>query len=94
MSPTFYQPFSCAVVHCGDVPAECIARVVGHDKKDLCERPLQDFRASGERPVASPRAETKEARVNSIIHAPYQQRGTEVNTRRAELYSEEGDTDL
>ena len=27
----FYQPFSYAVVHFRDIPADCTARVVGHD---------------------------------------------------------------
>ena len=35
MGPTFYKTCSYAVVHFGDVPVECIARVVGHDENDL-----------------------------------------------------------
>ena len=31
MGLKFYQTFSCAVVHIGDIPAECIARVVSND---------------------------------------------------------------
>ena len=37
MCLTFYQTFSDATVHFGDVPAECIARVVGHDQTILFE---------------------------------------------------------
>ena len=37
----FYQTFSYAVVRFGDVPAECVARVVGHDDTILCERPSE-----------------------------------------------------
>ena len=52
------QTVSCVVVHFGDVPAERISRVVGHDQTRLCERPsevtlnapaIQDFRALGAR---------------------------------------------
>ena len=59
MGPQFHQTFSFAVVHFGDIPAECIASVVGHDQTILFERPSQvawhaqaiqgDFRASGDR---------------------------------------------
>ena len=35
MGLKFYQIFSYAVVHFGDVPAECIARVVAYDENDL-----------------------------------------------------------
>ena len=35
----FFHDFSCAVVHFGDIPAECIARVVGHDQTIMYERP-------------------------------------------------------
>ena len=55
----FYHTFSFAVVHFGDVPAECIERVVGHDRTILYERPSEvapheraiqeDFGASGGR---------------------------------------------
>ena len=37
----FYQTFSCAVVDFGDIPAEGIARVVGHDQTILYERPSE-----------------------------------------------------
>ena len=37
----FYQTLSYVVVHFGDFPAECIARVVGYDKTILCERPSE-----------------------------------------------------
>ena len=47
----FYQNFSYAVVHFGDVPAECIARGLGHEQTILYVRPCRsaDFRASGGR---------------------------------------------
>ena len=55
----FYQPVSDAVVHFGDNPADCVARVVGHDQTLLFERPSEvaplapaiqaDFRTSGDR---------------------------------------------
>ena len=35
MGLKFYQIFSYAVVHFGDVPAECIARVVAYDENDF-----------------------------------------------------------
>ena len=38
MGLKIYQTFSDAVVHFGDVPAECITRVVGHNETILCER--------------------------------------------------------
>ena len=55
----FYQTFSHGLVHFGDIPAECIARVIGHDQTILYERPSDvalcasaiqaDVRASGDR---------------------------------------------
>ena len=52
----FYRTFSDAVVHFGDIPADCFARVVGHDQTILHERPSEaappiqaDVRASGGR---------------------------------------------
>ena len=33
--------FRCVVVHFGDIPADCIARVVGHDHTILSERPSE-----------------------------------------------------
>ena len=60
MGLKFYQTFSCAVVHLGDIPSECIARVVGHDRSIIKERPSEvapsalaiqtDVRASGDQP--------------------------------------------
>ena len=41
MGLQFYRTFSDAVVHFGDIPADCIARVVGHDQTILHERPLE-----------------------------------------------------
>ena len=32
---------SCTIVHFGDIPAECIVRVVGHDETIFFERPSQ-----------------------------------------------------
>ena len=59
MGLNLYQTFIYAVVHFGDVPAECVARVVGHDQTILLERPLEvaphapaiqaDFSESGDR---------------------------------------------
>ena len=59
MGLIFLQTFSYAVVHFGDIPAECIASVVGHDQTILYERPLEveshapaiqaDFGPSGDR---------------------------------------------
>ena len=58
MGLKLYQTFSSAVVHVGGVPAECNAKVVGHDYTILYERPevaphtpaiLAEFRASGDR---------------------------------------------
>ena len=53
------QQFSYALVHIGDIPTECVARVVGHAQTILHERPLEvaphapatqaDVRASGDR---------------------------------------------
>ena len=37
----FHQTFSYAVVHFGDIPAECVARVVGHDQTDSYESALE-----------------------------------------------------
>ena len=52
-----YQTFSDAAFHFRDVPAQCMARVVGHDQTILYERPSEvaphapaiqaDFSASG-----------------------------------------------
>ena len=54
-----HQTFSYAVVHIGDIPAECMARVVGHDHATQFETVSEvtlkdpaiqaDFRASGDR---------------------------------------------
>ena len=59
MGLKFTQTFSCAVFNFGDIPAECTARVVGHDQTILYERPSEvaptapaiqaDFFASGDR---------------------------------------------
>ena len=59
MGLKFYQTFSYVVVHFGDVPTKCIARVVGYDQMILYERPSDaaphaqamqaDFRALGDR---------------------------------------------
>ena len=59
MGPNFFQTFSCAAVHCGDIPEKCIARVVVHGQTIFYERQLEvaphapavqaDVRASGER---------------------------------------------
>ena len=55
----FGGTFSSAVVHFGDIPAECIAKVVGYDQTIFCERPSEiapqalaiqlDVLASGDR---------------------------------------------
>ena len=55
---TLFQTFGYAVVHFGDIPADCIGRVVGHYYSILFERPEvtlndlvihADFRSSGDR---------------------------------------------
>ena len=61
--------------HFGDVPAECVARDVGHDRKILYERPLQvaphapaiqaDFRASGDRLLDQGQ---QQKRLDLIVH--------------------------
>ena len=38
MDLQFYQTFSCAAVHFGDVPSECIAGVVRHDQTSFHEK--------------------------------------------------------
>ena len=59
MGLKLYQTFSYAVAHFADIPADCISRVVGHDRTILYERPptsaphvpaiQADARASGDR---------------------------------------------
>ena len=59
MGLKYNQTFSYVVVHFGDIPAQRIARVVGHDQTISYERPskvaphasaiLADSRASGDR---------------------------------------------
>ena len=81
----FYQPFIFVVVQFGDVPAECIARIVGHDQAILYERPSEvaphaaaieeDVRASGER-LLDPDQKQKRPDLlrncfNSISQAPH-----------------------
>ena len=56
---TLFQSLSVAVVHVGNIPAECIAKIVGHGQTILCGRPSEVvphalaiqayFRASGDR---------------------------------------------
>ena len=72
MGLTLYQPYSYAVVHFGDLPAERIAGVVGQDQAILYERPSEvtpyasaiqaDFRASGEAEKARSQRELCEFR--------------------------------
>ena len=66
------QTFSVALVHKGDIPAECIARVVGHDQTILFESPSElsndpaiqaDVRASGGR-LLDPDQHRKRLRLN------------------------------
>ena len=59
MGPKLCQTFSYAVVHFGDIPAECTVRVVGYDQTMLFAGPSKvvphapeiqaDVRASGDR---------------------------------------------
>ena len=59
MSLKFYQTFSYVVVPFGDIPVECLTKVVGHDQPVLFEKPFEvtqndrvireDSRASGDR---------------------------------------------
>ena len=78
----FYQTSSYLVVHVGNIPAACIARVVGHDETILHERPFEvapytpaiqaDFRASGDRlldPHQQTRLDLIRSCVNSILQA-------------------------
>ena len=77
------QPFSYAVVYFGDIPAECIARVVGHDQTILYAIPSEttphalsihaEFRASGDRLLdqdqQQERLDLTESCVNSILQS-------------------------
>ena len=66
MGLKFFQTFICVAVHVGDVPAECIARVVGHDQAILYERP----------PEVAPRAPAIQEAVRASgnrLHDPDQQ---------------------
>ena len=98
-----YKTFSCAVVHTGDTPAECIEKVVGHDQTKLCERPSEvtpndpairaDVRASGDQMLDQGQQQKtldlKGNCVNFILQSlhkdQYQQQGTEMDKRTAEL---------
>ena len=106
-----YHTFGYVVVHFGDVPAEYVARVVGHDQTILYERPSEvaphapairaDLRASGKR-LLYPSQQQKRLNLirnclNSILQALRRkelEKGTEVDARTAELYSEHGNTDI
>ena len=72
MGLTIVQTFSYAVVHFGDFPATCTARVVGHDQTVLYERPSEvtlngpaieeDARAAGGRLLDQVQQQRKLAR--------------------------------
>ena len=113
-----HQTFGCAVLHFGDIPAQCFASVVGHDKTILYERfskvapsapAIQADRASGDRLLDQDQQQKRldiiESFVNFFMQSPnkdeltkellqYQQEGTEVDERTAELYSTFGNTDI
>ena len=78
----FYQTSSYLVVHVENIPAACIARVVGHDETILHERPSEvapytaalqaDVRASGDRlHQQQTRLDLIRSCVNSILQARY-----------------------
>ena len=98
MGQQFYQSFS----NFGAVPAESIARVVGHDQTILCGRPPEvaphalaiqaDFRASGDRSLAQ--INNKRGPISSGIERKEfekqllqcQEKGAEEDARTAELW--------
>ena len=97
MGQKFYQPFSYVVVQFGDVPAVCIARIVGHDQAILHERPSE----------VAPHAPAMQAdfRVSSILQVShtdeletellqYQIQATKKGKHTAELYCKQGSTDI
>ena len=100
IGPNFDQTFSYAAVHFGDVPAECIARVVGHDPTILYERPpevalhaptsQQDFRASDDL-LLDP--DQKQKRLDLIRHCvPFCKRLTEKSLKKNLLQHQEKGT--
>ena len=74
---TLFQTLSVAVVHVGNIPAECIAKFVGHGQTILCGRPSEVvphalaiqayFRASGDRLLEQDQQQKKLDLIKSCV---------------------------
>ena len=107
MGLQFYQSFSHAVVHFGDIPKNCTARVEGHDQTILHERPSEvtlndpaiqaNVRASGDRLVDKDQQQKRldliRNCVTSILQAPSQKRGKWTHAQRSCTVTQ-GHTDI
>ena len=85
MGLKFFQIFSYAVLPFGDIPADCIARVVGHDQTILYERSSEvapsapaihaEFRVSGDRLLDQDQQQKGldfiESCVTFVLQSPY-----------------------
>ena len=100
MGLTFYHTFSYAVVHLGDIPAQCIARIVGHDETILYERPSEvtpntpsiqaDFRASVDRMLDQDQQQKRLDLTGSCVHSMLQFPHTDQLTKELLQYKQQG----